>query len=542
MSLVVSTDLLNNFMYYGTILAVCFGFYLYRIIMSSLNFMYTTKRIDQYSDVITRHEQLIRSVGANTNKLLDNVSYDTYNAVYQTNRYGFFGKLVDYCGPALNSFVVSSIPTLTSFVNKIYAQKNIVNLFTKFFDTTTKPQEKKCYDGIYEPCRPVVNCPYTSDLLFKPEPKYTDKYFSKVTKPKRFSCPKTRPYYKRKDVGANPFKPTVDLPQNLFNFTPCSPVQPTATSLNVGPCNMTPCNVGPCNVTPCNVTQPVPTSNIDPILNTGLNMLSGMLQSYLTKPQTTNPTTNFGDILKMLTVKPESKPQSTNPTNNLEDIFKILTVKPETKPEAKPEAKPESKSPTDVSESLPPQLRDLMKSMLGPDAYTYYSAYLNKTVGDIKNGKPLDVNQCMQDVVKILSNKPPENKISNLDINELIKNIETEFNTKPAETVTKAAYVDGVSPEENGIRVFGTDSLRDSTGESHCESPNPNKVDNEDVYTKTYFFSSGVDMQTAIKNLSDYEVKGVDMTSLFGNSETPSDPNPESTSNSKTPNQVELSI
>jgi|SRR5579872_7478023 len=470
-SLIVSSDLLVNLMYYGTILAVFFGYFFYRIVMSALNFMYTTQRIEQYSNVITKHDHLIRSVGGSTTRLIDDVSKDAHNAVSQVGKYNFFTQLAKQLGPVCNNFVIESIPSLFNMVKHNVMSNNIVGIVNRFFDwNSTKNAVPLCpytcpsYRCPYEPCQPICReiepmpkyvpeckpafkpalepvcqpvCQPTCKRYVDPidviTPDFVCKRSSKKCKFDDLSSsidsvispnvtPSPSPYFKPKPrtQRINKLKPLRPVPiESPILVSPKSPVEPTKTK--------SPVESDPLGDLFKSFTVPDTNSTTissNPLLNTGMNMFSSFLMNALSKPET---------IPKF-----DSKTIS-DAKNEVKEIFQKTGIQPE----------------------------GTMHKII--DSITDKVAQMDLSKGDIVKNM-FDIAQNVANEIKnendTAPKTPPSPKsitLPKLNIEDLLKNLQMEFkNDAPKLSISEETtkYVDGVSPEDHGIRVYDTQTKK----------------------------------------------------------------------------------
>jgi len=172
----------------------------------------------------------------------------------------------------------------------------------------------------------------------------------------------------------------------------------------------------------------------------------------------------------------QTNSSSSTPSNQLlntgidmvSSIFKNTLSKPETTP-----------SISKIEGMMPPVITQMLKSV-GTDKYSSLLSLIGNTAEKVQKGAPVDLTEYINDIQKIIKEKPTDNTpteeahreeapkeiprvtLPKLNIEDMIKNLQMEFGKEslvsPSETETKYAdgvkYVDGISPETHGIRVY----------------------------------------------------------------------------------------
>jgi hypothetical protein len=102
MHFVISSSFIIHMLLFLTILIGCFSYFAYKIVMTVLQHVFITRRIEQCSDVLNKHDRLIRSIGGNTANLINTVSADIKEAKIQEYKYNALPDIIRTVRPMVS--------------------------------------------------------------------------------------------------------------------------------------------------------------------------------------------------------------------------------------------------------------------------------------------------------------------------------------------------------------------------------------------------------------------------------------------------------
>ena len=116
----ISAELISNMMLFATTLSVVFGYFIYRYIMTNMEFDFTTRRIDQISHIVKSNEHVLSCAGNVVNNMVDTV-YQSYTKKLNSSDNKTYYNLGSLVAKQLvkSVFDVSNVKNYCNFTYKL---------------------------------------------------------------------------------------------------------------------------------------------------------------------------------------------------------------------------------------------------------------------------------------------------------------------------------------------------------------------------------------------------------------------------------------